>query len=211
MPLKNLSSKEEALTIGLTDNLISRLGRLNRFAVRPLSAVDKFGASKKDALAFGKELQVDAVVVGTIQNVDNRLRLNVRLLDVRDGAQIWSKSYDETEGDLFKLQDDLSLQVVNNLIASISDEDAKKLIVHETENMDEFKEFSKGQFFLAKRTKEDIENFKLIFNLVKERGFTLEGAKQKLKRNPDDVINNHEVISRLERVKAELKKIKNQL
>lgn len=60
-------------------------------------------------------------------------------------------------------------------------------------------------------TKEDIENFKLIFNLVKERGFTLDGAKQKLKKNPNDVVNNHEVISRLERVKAELKKIKNQL
>jgi DNA-binding transcriptional MerR regulator len=60
-------------------------------------------------------------------------------------------------------------------------------------------------------TKEDIENFKLIFNLVKERGFTLDGAKQKLKRNPEGVINNHEIISRLEKVKAELQKIKNQL
>ena len=60
-------------------------------------------------------------------------------------------------------------------------------------------------------TKEDIENFKLIFNLVKERGFTLEGAKQKLKRNPEGVINNHEIISRLEKVKAALQKIKNQL
>jgi len=60
-------------------------------------------------------------------------------------------------------------------------------------------------------TKEDVANFKLIFNLVKERGFTLEGAKQKLKKNPDKVVNNHEIITRLERVKAELKKIKNQL
>lgn len=60
-------------------------------------------------------------------------------------------------------------------------------------------------------TEEDIENFKLIFNLVKERGFTLEGAKQKLKQNLDAVVENHEIISRLEAVKAELIKIKNQL
>lgn len=60
-------------------------------------------------------------------------------------------------------------------------------------------------------TQEDIKNFKLIYNLVKERGFTLEGAKQKLKMNPDDVFNNHEIISRLEAVKAELLKIKNSL
>jgi len=47
--------------------------------------------------------------------------------------------------------------------------------------------------------------------LVKERGFTLEGAKQKLKQNSGAVIGNHEIISRLETVKATLIKIKNQL
>lgn len=60
-------------------------------------------------------------------------------------------------------------------------------------------------------TQEDIKNFKLIFNFVKERGFTLEGAKQKLKTNPEGVFNRHEIISRLEAVKAELLKIKNSL
>ncbi|MGY8909800.1 MAG: MerR family transcriptional regulator, partial [Flavobacteriales bacterium] len=43
-------------------------------------------------------------------------------------------------------------------------------------------------------TQEDIVNFKIIFNLVKERGFTLEGAKQKLKKNPENIFNNHEII-----------------
>ena len=57
----------------------------------------------------------------------------------------------------------------------------------------------------------DISNFKLIYNLVKERGFTLDGAKQKLKKNPEGIVNNYEIISRLEAVKAELNKIKNQL
>ncbi|WP_428742563.1 MerR family transcriptional regulator [Tenacibaculum sp.] len=60
-------------------------------------------------------------------------------------------------------------------------------------------------------TKEDVNNFKIIYNLVKERGFTLEGAKQRLKKNPEKVVNNQEIISRLEAVKAELIKIKNQL
>lgn len=60
-------------------------------------------------------------------------------------------------------------------------------------------------------TPEDVNNFKLIYNLVKERGFTLDGAKQKLKQNPTELTNNHEIISRLEAVKAELIKIKNQL
>ena len=61
-----------------------------------------------------------------------------------------------------------------------------------------------------KFTPEDIKNLQLIFHLVKERGFTLEGAKQKLKKNPLGTINNYEIISRLEFVKGELNKIKNQ-
>lgn len=60
-------------------------------------------------------------------------------------------------------------------------------------------------------TQQDIENFKLIYNLVKERGFTLDGAKQKLKQNPEKAGDNQEIISRLEAVKAELINIKNQL
>ncbi|WP_296637658.1 MerR family transcriptional regulator [Polaribacter sp.] len=60
-------------------------------------------------------------------------------------------------------------------------------------------------------TQEDIHNFKLIFNLVKERGYTLDGAKMQLKKNPESTFNKHEIISRLESVKAELLQIKNSL
>ncbi len=60
-------------------------------------------------------------------------------------------------------------------------------------------------------TQEDIKNFQLIFHLVKEKGFTLEGAKKKLRTQPKNTVDNHEIIIRLEAVKAELLKIKNEL
>lgn len=60
-------------------------------------------------------------------------------------------------------------------------------------------------------TPEDLENLKMIYFLVKERGFTLEGAKKKLKENPDDIFSKHRIISRLEEIKNELIEIKNQL
>lgn len=50
-------------------------------------------------------------------------------------------------------------------------------------------------------TKEDIENFRVIFHLVKERGFTLQGAQQKLKANKSDTVNKVDVIHRLGKVK----------
>ena len=60
-------------------------------------------------------------------------------------------------------------------------------------------------------TPEDVQNLKLIFNLVKERGYTLEGAKTYLKEQDQKSLDNFEIITKLERVKNELQKIKNHL
>lgn len=60
-------------------------------------------------------------------------------------------------------------------------------------------------------TQEDLKNLKLIYHLVKEKGFTLEGAKMKLKESPKKIKGKHEIIMQLESIKAELIKIKNQI
>lgn len=60
-------------------------------------------------------------------------------------------------------------------------------------------------------TKRDVENFYIIFHLVKERGLTLEGAKKKLHDNKEDTINNFEVIKSLESIKEILTEVKDML
>jgi DNA-binding transcriptional MerR regulator len=62
-----------------------------------------------------------------------------------------------------------------------------------------------------KFTPEDIKNLKFIYHLVKERGFTLEGAKTHLKEEKKETLNNFEIISKLEDIKSQLVKMKNQL
>ncbi len=60
-------------------------------------------------------------------------------------------------------------------------------------------------------TKGDVENFRIIYNLVKERGFTLQGAKDKLRDNKHDTINTSEIVYSLQRVKAFLLELKSEL
>ena len=60
-------------------------------------------------------------------------------------------------------------------------------------------------------TKEDVNNFHIIYHLVKERGFTLEGAKRKLDENKEDTVNNLEVIKSLEKIKSFLLEVKKEL
>jgi len=70
------------------------------------------------------------------------------------------------------------------------------------------KKNAKGERLFSKK---DIDNFKLIFHLVKENGYTLEGAKKKLRTSRQKVNKNISVIERLERIKNELQQIKNRL
>ena len=60
-------------------------------------------------------------------------------------------------------------------------------------------------------TAKDLENLKIIYHLVKERGFTLEGAKKKLRENKQDVINEQEIIDHLQEVKSFLLDLKKKL
>ena len=60
-------------------------------------------------------------------------------------------------------------------------------------------------------TKGDIENFHIIYHLVKERGMTLKGAKKKLRENKEDTVNNFEIIKALKEIKEQLLEIKDEL
>jgi len=60
-------------------------------------------------------------------------------------------------------------------------------------------------------TQQDVDNFYVIYNLVKERGYTLQGAKEKLRKNKDDIIKNIEIVKSLNKVRNFLIEIKGEL
>jgi DNA-binding winged helix-turn-helix (wHTH) protein/TolB-like protein/Flp pilus assembly protein TadD len=159
LPLKNLdeSDANSSLALGLTDSLINRLGSLNRFVVRPLSAVEKYSQSETDALDFGRKLKVDAILEGTIQTAESRLRVNARLIDARDGSQIWAGIFDENEVDIFVLQDKLSAQVADSITLRLTPVEAQNLKKHYTESAEAYRAYIRGRAILEKRKPEFLE------------------------------------------------------
>ena len=154
LPLRTLTDGGEsrALSLGLTDSLISRLGGLKRFAVIPLATVR--GYADANPLKAGEELKADAVLEGTLQMVEKRLRVNARLWDVRDGAQLWQGSFDETETDFFKLQDALSLRVTQSLVSEALAEGGGAVTRRETESREAYYAYWRGRMFMEKRNPE---------------------------------------------------------
>jgi len=153
LPLRNLSEDEatKAVSLGLTSSLISRLGSLNRFIVRPLDAVESYAKNGGDAIKFAQKLKVDSVLEGTIQTVDQRIKVNVRLLDVRNGGQMWSATFVETENDVFKLQDKLAAQVANSLVTRMTQQEQSLLASKSADNPDAYRAYARGRAILDRK------------------------------------------------------------
>ncbi|MFZ1700402.1 MAG: tetratricopeptide repeat protein [Pyrinomonadaceae bacterium] len=153
MPLKSIAENDvdNAIAIGVTDSLISRLASLRKFTVRPLSAVERFARGKMDVVEAGTELKCDAVIVGTYQSIEGRLRVNLRLLDVRDGAQLWTASFDEPNGDIFALQDQIALEVAGSLLQQLSQSDEQALGKRYTENREAYLAYLRGRTVFNRR------------------------------------------------------------
>lgn len=173
LPFKPISETEESkiLSLSITDALISRLGKLNRFVVRPLSSVDKYLESGKDSLEFGKELNVDAVLTGTLINTENRYRINIRFFDIRDGAQIWTETFDMSETDILQIQDIMSAKIAENLLSDLNGEEKTLLEKKPTDNAAAYKLYLQGRYILNRRESESRQkNFTHLF----EQAITLD-------------------------------------
>ncbi len=153
LPFSNLDKTvtDNSISFGLSDSLISRLGSLGRITIRPFGAVEKFSNGKSDPIAFGKELNCDAVLVGAFETVENRLRLTARLLDVRDGTQIWRADFDETETNLFLLQNKLAKLLAASLIDELSQPEQDLLEKRYTGNLEAYKAYLRGRTIFERR------------------------------------------------------------
>lgn len=159
LPLKTSTQDEniKSLSLGLTDSLISRLGSLDRFSVRPLSSVKGFLDGDQDPLKFGAMLKVDVILEGTLEHTDNQLSVNLRLWDVRDGARLWEGTFDSTAADFFKLQDAVATGLMSWLVTAPTDKDRELLTRRYTDSPDAFRAYIRGRAILDAKNPDNFE------------------------------------------------------
>lgn len=145
------------LGLGLADTLITRLGKTRKINVRSTEEIQRFSEAEKDPLALGRKLNADVVLTGTIQQIDDRARLNAQLLDINDGQIIWSKQFDENSADLFTLQDKVTTDLSDALTLSLTDSEQKDINQKPTENIDALKLYWQGRFYWNRRTPEWVQ------------------------------------------------------
>jgi len=115
-----------------------------------------FKGKKLDVQEIGKKLKVESVLAGSLQKAENRLRITVELVNVSDGYPIWSEKYERNMEDIFALQDEISLSIVDNLKIKLLGEEKAEFVTRHTQNLEAYNLFLKGRYFWNKRTPDDI-------------------------------------------------------
>jgi len=156
LPFKPLvaEGRDESLELGMADALITRLSNLRNIVVRPTSTVRRYSDLGQDPVAAGKELGVEAVLEGSIQKLDDRVRVTVRLISVRDGSSLWADRFDETFTDIFKIQDAISEQVAHALRLELTGAERSLLSRHDTESSEAHKSYMMGRYHWSRSNPE---------------------------------------------------------
>ncbi len=117
LPLENLANnqKDDFLSVGLADALVTKLQQIPTLQVRPTSAVLQFRDGKTDVKTASQKLQVDAVLEGHFLAAGDLVRVNLQLTDARTGYNVWADSIDGKRGNLVKLIDDVSARTLSGI------------------------------------------------------------------------------------------------
>jgi TolB-like protein/Tfp pilus assembly protein PilF len=117
LPLVNLTPEGENqyFSDGLTEELINALTRMPGLRVASRTSAYAFQGKGLDARQIGERLGVSALVEGSVRKIGNRVRLSARLIDVADGCQLWSETYERTMQDVFALQEELARSIITTL------------------------------------------------------------------------------------------------
>lgn len=110
LPFNDLSEEQSSrhLADGIAEAVMNRLSRAPDIVVAARTSSFSLRQTGLDAPAIAERLNVDALLEGSIQRVDERIRINARLIDGRRGTQVWSQRYDASVDEVFEVQDEIA-------------------------------------------------------------------------------------------------------
>ncbi len=177
LPFVNMSAdpENEYFSDGLSESIINSLTKIKDFKVVARTSAFSFKGKDVDIRDVGKQLGVNKVLEGSVQKVGNRLRITAQLINVADGYHLWSERFDRNMDDVFAIQDEISLAVVDNLKLKLLKGEKTRLVKRYTNDPEAYTFYLQGRYFYNKRTQEDLNRSVEYFEraLAKDPKFAL--------------------------------------
>jgi TolB-like protein/DNA-binding winged helix-turn-helix (wHTH) protein/Flp pilus assembly protein TadD len=168
LPLDSLSSdsSQEYFADGMTDQLIATLGQISALRVISRTSVMAYKRTHKPLPQIAHELNVDAVVEGTVIRSGAQVRITAQLIDAVADKHLWAQSYDGDLRDTLALQNTVARAIAEQIRINVTPQEQVALKHATVVNPDAYEAYLKGRYFWNKRTADGLKRAKGYFELA---------------------------------------------
>lgn len=148
---------------GLTEDVISALGRFPDLSVRSANAVLPYQDKSKDPMEIGRELGVRYLAAGTIRQSAGRVRVSIQLADTRNGSLLWADHYDRDPSGIFIIQDDITRRIAGALAVRLTQAEQARVAAKAPETFEAYDFVLRGRGHLSRLTRSSTSEARLMF------------------------------------------------
>ena len=154
LPLENLSHdpEQEYLAEGLTESLITALAKIGELRVVSRTSSMLYRGANKPMREIARELEVDAIVEGTVLRVGDRLRITAQLIDPVNESHLWAESYDRYLRDVLDLQSEVTQAIAGEIRIKLTPVERAHLASIHTVDPEAYEAYLKGRYYWNRRS-----------------------------------------------------------
>jgi serine/threonine protein kinase/Tfp pilus assembly protein PilF len=159
LPLENLSRdpEQEYFADGMTEELITDLSKIGALKVISRTSVMRYKRTDKSLPQIARELNVDAVIEGSVQRSGDRVRISAQLIYAPTDRHLWAENYERELRDILTLQSEVARAIATEIKVKVTPQEQSRLLSNRQVNPEVFQLCLKGRFFWYKRNTEGFQ------------------------------------------------------
>lgn len=159
LPFKNVKADPslDYLSDGITESLITSLALLTTLRVTSRNSAFRYKVRETEAQTVGRELNVQAVLMGRVAENEDMLSISVELVDARDDRHMWGAQYIRKTGDIFAAQETIAREIAEKLRLELTGQEKELLARRHTENTEAYLCYLKGRYHFNKLTFDGVQ------------------------------------------------------
>jgi TolB-like protein/DNA-binding winged helix-turn-helix (wHTH) protein/Tfp pilus assembly protein PilF len=156
LPLENLSNDpgQEYFSEGITDALTTDLAQIGSLRVISRTSAVHFKGSKETLPQIGRDLNVDAIVEGTVSRAEDRVRITAQLIEASSDRHLWARSYERDLKDVLELQDEVAREIAEEIRVKLTPKERTLLAGARPVDPEAHDAYLRGRYWWSKRTAE---------------------------------------------------------
>jgi serine/threonine-protein kinase len=147
LPFVNMSADpdNEYFCDGLAEELLNALAKIDDLKVAARTASFSFRGKNQSMAEIGRALNVRSILEGSVRKAGNRVRITVQLINSADGYHLWSERYDRDMEDIFEVQDEITLAVVDALKLKLLGSEKSAVLKRHTNSAEAYQSYLRGR------------------------------------------------------------------